>query len=141
MPKYIVFVHASAESEAGKIPTTEELKEMSSFNQELVDAGIMIAGEGLLSSSKGTRLKYSTDSSPTLQKGPFDLVNLVAGYWVWKLDSMEDAIEWAKKIPLKEGSVDIRKIAGPEDFGEVFTDELKDKEEEMRKAVEAGSKN
>lgn len=107
------------------MPTTEELKEMGAFNQELVDAGVMSAADGLLSSSKGARVNFSHDSLPTVQNGPFDLTNLVAGYWLWDVDTLEDAIQWAKKSPFKKGSLEIRRVAGPEDFGEALTDERK----------------
>jgi len=135
MGKFVIFVHASADSEAGKLPTTQELKEMTDFNIQLANAGIMLAGEGLLQSSKGVRITYS-DSDPVVQKGPFPVANLVAGYWVLKLDNLDEAISWAKKIPFKTGSVEIRKTAEAEDFGEAYTDELKEKEEELRKKTE-----
>lgn len=132
MGKFVVFVHASADSEAGKLPTTQELKEMTEFNAQLVNAGIMLAGEGLLQSSKGARIIFS-DSDPIVHKGPFPVDNLVAGYWVLKLDSIDEAISWAEKIPFKTGSVEIRKTFEAEDFGEAYTDELKEKEQELRK--------
>lgn len=135
MGKFIIFVHATADSEAGKLPTTQELKEMSDFNTQLVNAGVMLAGEGLLQSSKGARITYS-DSEPVVQKGTFLSNNLVAGYWVLTLDNIEEAISWAKKIPFKTGSVEIRKMAEAEDFWEPYTDELKEKEKQLRKKAE-----
>jgi len=136
MPKFAVLVHGSKESETGKMPTTEELTEMGAFNKQLLDAGVLIDANGFLASSKGARVSFSEGSEPTVKSGPFELENLVAGYWILKLDSLEQVIEWAKKIPFKEGSVDIRKIAGAEDFGDAMTEELKQQEEEMRKKQE-----
>lgn len=119
------------------MPTTQELSEMGEFNTQLANAGVLLAGEGLLHSAKGARVTFS-DSAPAVQNGPFPVDNLVAGYWLLKLDSLEEAISWAKKIPFKEGSVEIRKVAGMEDFGDALTDDLKAKEEELRKKVEEG---
>src|SRR4051812_35217953 len=101
MPKFIIFVHASADSEAGKMPTTEEFAEMGVFNAELAKAGTLIAAEGLLASSKGTRVTFSQPSAPAVTQGPFALENLVSGFWIVKLDSFEDAVAWAKKVPFK----------------------------------------
>jgi len=133
MPKFAVFVSASADSEGGKLPSTQELTDMTAYNEELVKAGIMLAGEGLKSSSKGARLNFSADGASKPEYGPFGLDNLIAGYWLWKLDSLEQAIEWASKIPFKEGRVEIRQVMSEEDFGPALTEELKKKEEELRK--------
>jgi len=136
MPKFIVLVHASKESEAGQIPTTEEFAEMGAFNKPHVESGVILDADGFLASSKGVRLNFSEGSAPTVKHGPFGLENLVAGYWLLKLDTIEEVIEWAKGIPFKKGSVEIRKVAGLEDFGDAFTEELKQEEEEMRKKQE-----
>jgi hypothetical protein len=136
MGKYVVFVHASAESESGKMPTTEEFKEMGAFNEELVKAGVMVTGEGLQRSAQAKRVTYNTSGSDGVENGPFPLDNLVAGYWVLKLNSMEEAVEWMKKAPFKEGSVTIRKVMDEEDFGAELTPELKAQSDELRKKME-----
>jgi hypothetical protein len=118
------------------MPSTEELTEMGAFNKPFRDAGVMLDADGFLASSKGARINFSEGSEPTVKRGPFELENLVAGYWMLKLDSIEQAIEWAKKIPFKKGSVEIRKVAGPEDFGSAMTEELKQQEDEIRKKQE-----
>lgn len=118
------------------MPSTEELAEMGAFNKPFWDAGVMLDADGFLASSKGARINFSEGSEPTVKRGPFELENLVAGYWILKLDSIEQAIEWAKKIPFKKGSVEIRKVAGLEDFGGAMTEELKQQEDEMRKKEE-----
>lgn len=118
------------------MPSTEELTEMSAFNKPSWDAGVILHADGFLASSKGARINFSEGSEPTVKRGPFELENLVAGYWVLKLDSIEQVIEWAKKIPFKKGSVEIRKVAGPEDFGGAMTEELKQQEDEIRKRQE-----
>ena len=118
------------------MPTTEELTEMGAFNKQMQDAGVMLAGDGFLASSKGARINFSEGSEPTVKRGPFELENLVAGYWLLKLDSIEHVIEWAKKIPFKKGSVEIRRVAGLEDFGDAMTEELKQQEDEMKKKQE-----
>jgi hypothetical protein len=135
MGKFIIFVHASAESEKGKMPSTQEFAEMGAFNTELSNAGVLITADGLLQSAKGMRVTFS-DTEPQVQNGPFQLENLVSGFWILKLDNIEQAVAWAKKIPFKTGSVDIRKIAGPEDFGAEFTEDLKAKEEELRRKTD-----
>jgi hypothetical protein len=109
---------------------------MGAFNKPFWDAGVMLDANGLLASSNGARINFSEGSEPTVKRGPFELENLVAGYWVLKLDSIEQVIEWAKKIPFKKGSVEIRKVAGPEDFGDAMTEELRQQEDEMRKKQE-----
>lgn len=104
------------------MPTTEELTEMIAFNSQFRETGVLLDADGFLASSKGARLNFSEGSEPTVTHGPFELENLVAGYWKLKLDSIEQAIEWAKKIPFKKGSVEIRRVAGPEDFGNAMTE-------------------
>jgi hypothetical protein len=135
MGKFVIFVHASPESETGKMPTTEEFAEMGAFNAELRKAGALITADGLLQSAKGARVHFS-DSDPRVENGPFQVENLVAGFWILKLDSFDEAVAWAKKIPFKKGSVEVRKIAGPEDFGPELTAQLKNRESELRAEVE-----
>ncbi|KIW63744.1 hypothetical protein PV04_08723 [Phialophora macrospora] len=143
MPKFVVLVHASKESEAGQMPTTEELAEMGAFNKPAVDAGIILSADGFLPSSTGARVTFHDGgiAEPTVTRGPFALENLVAGYWVVQFGSLDEVVEWAKKIPFKKGgSVQIRRVAGPEDFGDALTPEIKQQEEEMRKTVEGRKK-
>ena len=130
--RFAVFVKASKESEAGVLPTQQELAEMGNFNEELVKAGIMLAGEGLQASSKGARIDFA-GSKRAVTDGPFaETKELVAGFWIWKLRSLKEAIEWAKRIPFKEGQVEIRQVFEDDDFGEAFTPELREQEARLR---------
>jgi len=119
MGKFIILVHANADAEAGKEPPIQEMIDMGAFNTELTNSGVLLAADGLTESAKGARVTFS-DTNPQVQNGPFPLENLVARFWVLKLDSLEEAVAWAKKIPFKTGSVEIRKIADPEDFSAEF---------------------
>jgi hypothetical protein len=124
MPKFVIFVHASAYSETGAFATPEEMSEMGLFNNQLRATGALLFAEGLLSSSTGARVTFTEgEVEPKVEAGPFQLKNLVSGFWILKLDSLEEAIEWAKKIPFKIGSVEVRKIAGLEGFGGQVTGE------------------
>jgi hypothetical protein len=130
--RYIVFVMGGADYEAHKMPSEQELREMGKFNEELVKAGVMLAGEGLHPSSKAMRVNYDGDS-PTVTDGPFtEAKELVAGYWVWQVKSKEEAIEWAKRIPFREGEVELRQVFESDDFGDEFTPELREQEERLR---------
>jgi hypothetical protein len=130
--RFAILVKASKESEAGVLPTEQELAEMGKFNEELVKAGIMLAGEGLQASSHGARVRFS-GSKPTVSDGPFaETKELVAGFWIWQVRSKEEALEWAKRIPFREGEVEIRQVFEAEDFGEAFTPELREQEERLR---------
>ena len=137
----IVIVKSNKESEAGVMPTEKDLANMMDFNEELVKAGVMRAGEGLHPSSKGTRVKFPVGGKPTVVKGPFpETKELVGGYWIWEVQSLEDAIDWAKRIPApedpkEEGVVEIRPIFEAEDFGAEFTPELREKEQYLREEV------
>jgi hypothetical protein len=136
MPKFAVLVAASTSAESGKMPTIQELSEMMVFNEQLRQAGVMLSAEGFLASSKGARVNFRPDGPPKPEYGPFGLDNLVAGYWIWKLDALEQAIEWAGKIPFKEGRVEIRQVAGEDDFGTEVVGELNKKKEELRKKTD-----
>lgn len=133
--RVMVMVKASRETEAGVMPTEQELREMGNFNEQLVNAGIMEAGEGLHPSSKGVRIRFS-GAKRTVVDGPFtETKELVAGFWIWKVKSLEEAIEWAKKCPNPTGhesELEIRPIFEAEDFGESFTPELRAQEERLR---------
>ncbi|MDP4198083.1 MAG: YciI family protein [Bacteroidota bacterium] len=126
--RFLVIVKASKASERGDMPSTEMLTAMGRFNQQLVDAGIMLAADGLHPSSKGARVHFGKNQ--TVTKGPFTNTNdLVAGYWVWRLPSLDDAIAWLKRAPFLEGDeVEIRPIFEAEDFGEQLTQELREQE-------------
>jgi hypothetical protein len=133
--RFIVMVKATKDSEAGKLPTEQELREMGNFNDELVKAGVMLAGEGLHASSKGMRVAYSGNTR-TVRDGPFtETKELVAGFWIWQVKSKEEALEWAKRIPFQEGEVEIRQVFEAEDFGAEFTPELRRQEERQRATI------
>jgi hypothetical protein len=131
----MILVKATQDSENGVMPTQELLTEMMAFNEQLVKAGVMEAGDGLHPSSRGKRVRFS-GKNRTVIDGPFaETKELVAGYWIWNCASMEEAVEWVKKCPnpmLTDSEIEIRKIFGAEDFGDVMTPELKAKEEELR---------
>jgi len=133
--RVMVMVKATKESEAGEMPSQQLLTEMMKFNEELVNAGVMLAGEGLHPSSKAKRVHFS-GSKRTVTDGPFaETKELIAGFWIWKVNSMEEAIEWVKKCPNPmnvDSDVDIRPIFEAEDFGEEFTPELQEQEEKLR---------
>jgi hypothetical protein len=129
-------VKATKESEAGQMPTTEILAEMGKYNEQLVKAGVMQAGEGLHPSSKGKRVKFS-GSQRTVIDGPFaETKELIAGFWIWKVQSMDEAVEWLKKAPFGGGmEIEIRPIFEAEDFGNELTPELREREERMRTQI------
>jgi hypothetical protein len=130
--RVMVFVKASKESEAGVMPSRQLLEEMGKFNEELVKAGVMLAGEGLKASSNGKRVRFSSDKK-TVIDGPFtETKELVAGFWLWQVRSMEEAVEWLKRAPFRDGEVEIRPVFEAADFGEALTPELREKEERMR---------
>lgn len=126
--RVMVFVKATEGSEAGEMPTGELISQMMAYNDELVKAGIMLGGDGLKPSSAGVRVHFS-GKNRTVTDGPFaETKELVAGYWLWEVRSMEEAIEWVKRCPnpmYEDSDIEIRPIYGPEDFGEVMTPELK----------------
>jgi hypothetical protein len=137
--KVMVIVKATPSSEAGEMPDEKLLTDMGNYNEELVKAGIMLAGEGLHPSSKGHRVCFS-GSSRTVVDGPFaETKELIAGFWMWQVHSMEQAIEWVKRCPnpMKEDSqIEIRRVFEPDDFGEHFTPELREQEERLRQQIE-----
>lgn len=134
--RFIVMVKANKDSEAGVLPTEEQLRDMGTFNDELVKAGVMLAGEGLQDSSKGARITYS-GTKRTVRDGPFtETKELVAGFWIWQVKNKAEAIEWAKRIPFQEGEVEIRQVFEEEDFGKEFTPELREQERRQRAAIQ-----
>jgi hypothetical protein len=136
----MVIVKASKETEAGVMPSEQLLREMGEYNEQLVKAGIMQAGEGIHPSSKGARVKFS-GTKRTVVDGPFpETKELVAGFWIWKCASLQEAIEWAKKCPNptgEESELEIRQIFESEDFGEEFTPELREQEDRLRAEIAA----
>ncbi len=134
----MVVVKASKDSEAGVLPSTELLTNMGKFNEELVKAGVMLAGEGLQPSSKGKRITF-TGAKPTITDGPFaETKELIAGYWLWQVRSMEEAVEWLKRSPFGPGAeVEIRPVFEVEDFGAQMTPELKEQDERLREQISA----
>ena len=136
--RVMVIVKASKDSEAGVLPTEELLTAMGKFNEELVKAGVMLAGEGLQASSKGKRVKFS-GTKRTVVDGPFtETKELIAGFWLWQVRSIDEAVEWAKRCPNPTGDeseLEIRPVFETEDFGEVLTPELRAQEERLRAQV------
>jgi hypothetical protein len=133
--RFMVIVKASKELEAGVLPDEKSLTEMGKFNEELEKAGVMLAGEGLQASSKGSRVKFSGNKR-TVRDGPFaETKELVAGFWLWQVKSKEEAIEWAKRIPFEEGEVEIRQVFETEDFGDALPPEVKEQEDRFRAKV------
>jgi len=135
--RFMVIVKANKESEAGDLPSEKMLAEMGKFNEELVKAGVMLAAEGLQSSSKGARVKFAKGKQ-TVIDGPFaETKELIAGFWLWQVKSMDEAIEWLKRAPFDGGTeVEIRQIFEAEDFGAEFTPELREQEERLRAQME-----
>jgi hypothetical protein len=136
--RFMILVKADKASEAGVMPSTEILAKMGKFNEELVKAGVMLAGEGLAPSSKGARVKFE-GTKRTVTDGPFaETKELVAGFWLWQCKSRDEAIEWLKRAPFDGGTeVEIRQVFEAEDFGEEFTPELRKQEERIREQVAA----
>lgn len=133
--RFMVIVKATKESEAGGLPDPQLLADMSKFNEELVKAGIMLAGEGLHPSSKGARIRFSGKDRSVID-GPFaETKELIAGFWLWQVRSKEEAIEWVKRCPNPmpgESEIEIRQVFEPDDFGPVLTDEVREREERLR---------
>jgi hypothetical protein len=136
----MIFIKADKNTEAGVLPDEQLLTEMGRFNEELVKAGVMLAGEGLHPSSKGARVKFSGDKR-TVIDGPFaETKELIAGFWLWQVKSKEEAIEWVKRCPNPlgaEAEIEIRQVFEPEDFGAEFTPELRAQEERLRAQIGA----
>ena len=142
--RVMVIVKATDNSEAGVMPSEKLLTDMGQYNEELVKAGIMVAGEGLHPSSKGKRIKFSGGRT-TVVDGPFaETKELIAGYWIWQVKSMEEAVEWARRcpdpMPGEDSALEIRPIYEADDFGKEFTPELRAQEERLRARVAADTK-
>ena len=134
--RVMVIVKASKESEAGILPTTEILTKMGKYNEELVKAGVMLAAEGLQPTSQGKRVRFQGEKR-TITDGPFtETKELIAGFWLWQVRSMEEAVEWLKRAPFDGGTeIEVRPVFEAEDFGAALTPELKEREERLRKQV------
>jgi|SRR5438132_10276602 len=135
--RFMVIVKADKDSEAGIMPSKQLLTDMGKFNEELANAGVMLAGEGLHPSSKGARVKFSNGQKSVID-GPFaETKELVAGFWLWKCESLDEATQWLKRAPFEETEVEIRQVFEAEDFGAEFTPELREQEARIREQIEA----
>jgi hypothetical protein len=136
--RFMIIVKATPDSEAGRMPSTELLAAMGKYNEELVNAGVMLAGEGLHPSSKGVRIRYQ-GKERTVIDGPFsETKELIAGFWLIQVKSREEAIEWLKRAPMEDGDeVEIRQVFEAEDFGAEFTPELREQEDRLRERIAA----
>lgn len=132
---FMAIVKSSPEAEAGALPDRELIAKMTTYNEELAKNGIMLAGEGLLPSSKGVRIAYSGDKR-SVTDGPFaEAKELVAGFWLLQARSLDEAVEWLKRAPFEDGEVEIRQLAEGEDFGDEFTPELREREDRLREEL------
>ena len=140
--RVIVLIKATEQSEAGEMPSQELLEQMTAFNEELVKAGVMLGGDGLQPSARGARVEFSGSERRVID-GPFaETKELLAGYWLWQVRSMDEAVEWVRRIPNptgEHGVVEIRPVFEADDFGEEFTPELREREERLRAQTEAGA--
>jgi hypothetical protein len=136
--RFMVIVKANEDSEQGIMPTEQQLAEMGAFNEELVKAGVMLAGEGLHPSSKGARVRFDKDGGTTVIDGPFaETKELVAGFWILEVSSREEAIEWVRKAPFRGEEIEVRQVFSAEDFGDALTPELREQENRQRAAAAA----
>ncbi|HET8580701.1 MAG TPA: YciI family protein [Nitrospiraceae bacterium] len=142
--RFMVIVKASKNSEAGVLPSEKLLTDMGKFNEELTKAGVMLAGEGLQGSSKGARVRFSGDKRTVIDGLFAETKELVAGFWIWRCKSLQEAIDWVKRcpnpMPGEEAEIEIRQIFEAEDFGENFTPELREQEKRQRAKVEKGKR-
>ncbi len=130
--KVMIFVKANADSEAGKLPSAELFRVMGQFNEQLIKAGVMLAGEGLQPSSKG-KLVRCVGKQRTVIDGPFtETKELVAGYWLWQVKSIDEAVEWIRRSPFQEGDIEIRPVYGPDDFGDAVPADVREQEARFR---------
>ena len=140
--RFVVMVKATKDSEAGKMPSTKMLEEMGKFNEELIKAGVMLAGEGLHPSSKGVRVTFGGDTRKVID-GPFaETKELVAGFWIWQVKSLQEAVEWVKRCPNPHegvGEIEIRQVFEADDFGPALTPELREAEARLRSKIDAKS--
>ena len=136
--RFMVIVKGDKDSEAGRLPGEKLLADMTTYNEELAKAGVMLAGEGLHPSSKGARVRFDGKGKTSVMDGPFaETKELVAGFWLWKCASLNEAIDWLKKAPFEGGEVEIRQVFEAEDFGKEFTPELQQREARLREQISA----
>jgi hypothetical protein len=139
--RVMVLIKANDKSEAGEMPSQQALTDMMNFNEDLVKAGVMLAGDGLTPSSQGARIAFKGSDRKVID-GPFpETKELLAGYWVWQVKSLEEAIEWVKRVPNtdgEDGTVEIRPVFEADDFGDLMTPELREQEQRLRAQTEAG---
>ena len=136
--RFMVIVKATEDSENGVLPTEAELAEMGVYNEELVKAGVMLAGEGLHPSSKGARVRFDKDGGSTVTDGPFaETKELVAGFLILEVSSREEVLEWVRKAPFRGEEIEVRQVFAAEDFGDAYTPELREQEDRLRATVEA----
>ena len=138
--RFMVIIKANADSEAGKMPSTEVLTAMTKYNEELVKAGVMLAGDGLHPSSRGARVHFHPDGKTSVVDGPFaETKELIAGYWIIQVSSLEEAIEWVRRVPnpdREESEIEIRQVFEIDDFGDELTPELREQETRLREQIE-----
>ena len=135
--RFMILVKADKNSEAGVLPDQEILTAMGKYNEELAQAGVLLAAEGLHPSAKGARVRFS-GGQRTVIDGPFaETKELIAGFWLWQVQSKEEAIEWVKRCPMQEAEIEIRQVFEAEDFGPAFTPELREQEERLRAQMDA----
>jgi hypothetical protein len=133
--QFMMIVKASAESEAGVMPTERELAEMGGFNEEMAKAGVMLSGEGLLASSAGARVELA-NGAPTVVAGPFENPeSLVAGFWIIETATREEAIDWARRVPFRDGEIEVRRVYQDDDLGEEFTPEMREAKRRREESV------
>ena len=138
--RYVMLVKANEQSEAGEMPSEGEFTEMNRYNEELAKAGVMLAGEGLHPSAKGSRIRFSK-TGRTVTDGPFpETKELIAGFWLIHVKSHEEAVEWAKRVPFQEGEVELRRVFDAEDFGDALPPEVKEAEERLAAQMEENKK-
>ncbi|HET6878500.1 MAG TPA: YciI family protein [Jatrophihabitans sp.] len=134
--RVMVLVKENEEAEAGQLPPDEVFVEMGKFNEKLVEAGVMLAADGLAPSSKGKRVAFATDGSTTVIDGPFtEAKELVAGFWIWQVSSMDEAVEWIKRSPFRGTEIELRQIMETEDFGDELPPEVRESELRMREKL------
>ena len=134
--RYMVIVKASEDTEKGVMPTEADLAEMGAYNEQLVKAGVMLAGEGLHTSSKGARVRFDKDGNSSVMDGPFaETKELVAGFWILEVSSREEVLEWVKKAPFRDSELEVRQVFAADDFGSEFTPELREQEDRHRALI------
>ena len=136
--RYMVIVKASTESEDGVLPTEEQLAEMGAFNEELVKAGVLLAGEGLHPSSAGARMRFDAEGRSTVVDGPFaETKELIAGFWILEVSSREEVLQWMRRAPFRDAEIEVRQVFSADDFGDALTPELRAQEERQRATAAA----